>query len=292
VVEIQAADLGKVYVHRALLNREVAAFEECGWSCFPSSTVASFVEYLYQGDYTSPPVVTANSDASESTRAPLPASSQEASGPRVKRGEELLPCYSGSVNANALAGQARSSNSVTPPPTGPLGYEKAFLTHAGLFILARRGKVLPLASMCLTRLKEAMKEARDTAKESVFVENMRTLIQFSYDPCCNGSDGVWEELQKTVCGFLVSQRGWLLEAPGSDLICEEEQFAKDLLAEAINLLIDTDKRRVAAENSSEAIRLAVAITGNRPGRKKKRQALTISISVEKYEELNAYRMVL
>ena len=291
MVEIQAADLGKVYVHRALLNREVAAFEECGWSCFPSSTVASFVEYLYQGDYTSP-VVTTNSDASESTRAPPPVSSREASGPRVKRGEELLPGYSGSVNANALAGQARSSNSVTPPPAGRPGYEKAFLTHAGLFILARRGKVLPLASMCLARLKEAMKEARDTAKESVFVENMRTLIQFSYDPCCNGSDGVWEVLQKTVCGFLVSQRGWLLEAPGSDLICEEEQFAKDLLAEAINLLIDTDKLRVAAENNSEAIRLAAAIPGNRPGRKKKRQALTISISMKKYDELNAYRMVL
>ncbi|PUU76322.1 hypothetical protein B9Z19DRAFT_985329, partial [Tuber borchii] len=249
VVEIQAADLGKVYVHRALLNREVTAFEECGWSYFPSSMVVSFVEYLYQGDYTSPPV-------------------------------ELLPYYSGSDKTNALAGQARSSNSVTPPPVGPLSYEKAFLTHAGLFILARHGKVLPLASMCLTRLKEVMREARDTAKESMFVENMRTLIRFLYDPCCNGSDGVWEELQKAVCGFLVSQRGWLLEAPGSDLICEEEQFAKDLLAEAINLLIDTDKLRVAAENSSEAMRLATAIPGNRSGRKKKRQALIISILVK------------
>ncbi|PUU72409.1 hypothetical protein B9Z19DRAFT_1010185, partial [Tuber borchii] len=253
VVEIQAADLGKVYVHRALLNREVTAFEECGWSYFPSSMVVSFVEYLYQGDYTSPPVVTTNPDSSERTRAPPPVSSRKAS---------------------------RSSNSVTPPPVGPLSYEKAFLTHAGLFILARHGKVLPLASMCLTRLKEVMREARDTAKESMFVENMRTLIRFLYDPCCNGSDGVWEELQKAVCGFLVSQRGWLLEAPGSDLICEEEQFAKDLLAEAINLLIDTDKLRVAAENSSEAMRLATAIPGNRSGRKKKRQALIISILVK------------
>jgi len=137
--------------------------------------------------------------------------------------------------------------------------------------------VLPLASMCLTRLKEAMKEARDTAKESVFVENMRTLIRFSYDPCCNGSDGVWEELQKTVCGFLVAQRGWLLKPPGSDLICEEEQFARDLVAEAINLLIDTDKIRLAAGNSSEALRPATGNTGNRPGRKKKRQVLEIRI---------------
>jgi len=48
---------------------------------------------------------------------------------------------------------------------------------------------------------------------------------------------------------------------------------------------------VAAENSSEAVRLVAAILRNRPGRKKQRQGLTISISVEGYEELNAYRIV-
>ena len=201
-------------------------------------------------------------------------------------------CYCGLINANTLAGQARSSASITPSAAGPLGYEKAFLTHAGLFILSRRGKVLPLASMCITRLNEAMKEARDTAKESVFVENMRSLIRFSYDPCCNGNDGIWGELQKTVCGFLVSQRGWLVKPPGSDLICEEEQFAKDLLAEAISLLIDTDKIRTAAQNGVEALRLEIAIPANRPGRKKKRQALEICILMKKYEEVNAYHVVL
>lgn len=93
MVEIQAADLGKVYVHRALLNSEVAAFGECGWSCFPSSTVASFVEYLYQGDYTCPPAVTTSSDSSESTSAAPPVASWAASGSRMKRCEELSPCY-------------------------------------------------------------------------------------------------------------------------------------------------------------------------------------------------------
>ncbi|PUU73422.1 hypothetical protein B9Z19DRAFT_1163090 [Tuber borchii] len=54
MVVLQAANQKKVYVHKALLNDEVAAFGECGWSCFPSTTVKSFVEYLYQGDYTPP----------------------------------------------------------------------------------------------------------------------------------------------------------------------------------------------------------------------------------------------
>jgi len=135
-----------------------------------------FVEYRYQGDYTSPPVLTTNSDATESTGAPPLVSSRKACGPLVKTGEELLRCYIGSVNVNALAGQARLWNSVTPPTAGSLGYEKTFFTYAGLFILARRGKVLPLASMCLTRLKEAIKEAQDTARESAFVENIGTSI--------------------------------------------------------------------------------------------------------------------
>ena len=52
VVALQAADGGKIYVHKALLNCGVVG--GCKWSCFPNTIVKSFVEYLYQGDYTFP----------------------------------------------------------------------------------------------------------------------------------------------------------------------------------------------------------------------------------------------
>ena len=97
--------------------------------------------------------------------------------------------------------------------------------------------------MCLKRLNEAMKEAQDTTKESIFMKNMCTLIRFTYTPCCNGNDNVWKELQKTVSEFLISKKGWL-EATSSDLVNGEEQLAKDLFATAINLLIITDQRLI------------------------------------------------
>jgi len=88
---------------------------------------------------------------------------------------------------------------------------------------------------------EAMKEAQDTTKESIFMKNMHVLIQFSYNPCCSGNDGVWVELQKTVSGFLASNKGWLLRAPCSDLISGEGQLAKDVLATVTNLLVMADQ---------------------------------------------------
>ena len=86
-----------------------------------------------------------------------------------------------------------------------------------------------------------MKEAQDTTKESIFVENIRTLTRFSYHPCCNCNNDVWKELQKIVSGFLASKKGWLLVAPGSDLIGGEERLAKDVFASVINLLVITDQ---------------------------------------------------
>ena len=109
MVVLQAADQGKVYVHKALLNGGVGAPWECGWSCFPRATVASFVEYLYQGDYISPPAVIILSGASEAWDAPLgtiwcAAHSEvgwDAGSTGQERREENLPCYTiGQVNAN------------------------------------------------------------------------------------------------------------------------------------------------------------------------------------------------
>ena len=54
VVALQAADGGKIYVHKALLNCGVVGVGGCKWSCFTNTIVKSFVEYLYQGDYTLP----------------------------------------------------------------------------------------------------------------------------------------------------------------------------------------------------------------------------------------------
>ena len=115
MVVLEAADEGKVYVHRALLNGEIAAFGKCGWSCFPSATVTSFVEYLYQGDYISPPAVIILSGSSEAWDAPLGSiwsaahseAGWDASSTSQERREENLPCYTiGQVNAN-------------PPPPRP-----------------------------------------------------------------------------------------------------------------------------------------------------------------------------
>jgi len=64
LVELRAAGLEKVYVHQALLNGKAMAIGGCSWSCFSSTTVTSFVEYLYQGDYTPPPVVTTSLSSS------------------------------------------------------------------------------------------------------------------------------------------------------------------------------------------------------------------------------------
>jgi len=86
-----------------------------------------------------------------------------------------------------------------------------------------------------------MKEAQDTTKESIFIENMRSLTRFSYNPCCSGNDGVWMELQKTVSGFLASNKGWLLRAPCSNLISGEGQLAKDVLAVVTNNLAMSDQ---------------------------------------------------
>ena len=113
-----------------------------------------------------------------------------------------------------------------------------------------------------------MVEAQVASEEYLFLENMRALIDYSYNPCCHDSDssggperweesqradsGVWEELQKLVCGYLVSRKGWLLEAPGSSLIDEEEQLTKDLLTIFIKLSINTDKVSMDVERQCEA----------------------------------------
>ncbi|PUU73421.1 hypothetical protein B9Z19DRAFT_1196919 [Tuber borchii] len=60
MVVLQAANQKKVYVHKALLKDE--AVGGCTWSCFPSTTVRSFVEYLYQGDYNPPPTASTHLD--------------------------------------------------------------------------------------------------------------------------------------------------------------------------------------------------------------------------------------
>jgi len=222
MVVLQAANQGKVYVHKALLKVEISG--GCTWSCFPSTTVRSFVEYLYQGDY-NPPLTTRFLDWDSSTDEEGPS-----------------PVY--------------------------YDYEENFLTHAQLFILSRRRNEPSLASLCLERLEEAMVEARDDSGGSLFVRNMRTLIEYSYRPCCHDSgDGVWEELQKAVCRFLVSQKGWLLEVPGSGLIGEEEKLTKDLLTMFINLSIDTDQLRMEAERKCEALKTEIA--ESKPAKKKK-----------------------
>jgi len=209
MVVLQAANQKKVYVHKALLKDEVDG--GCTWSCFPSTTVRSFVEYLYQGDY-NPPLIT-----------------------------------------DTYLGEWDSS---------PVGfshdYEEIFLTHAQLFILSRYRNEPSLANLCLERLGEAMVEAQGDSVESLFVGNMRALIEYSYSPCCDRDDGVWEELQKAVCRFLVSQKGWLLEMPGSGLVGGEEQLTKDLLTMFINLSIDTDKLRMEAERKCETLKTELA----------------------------------
>ena len=120
-----------------------------------------------------------------------------------------------------------------------------------------------------------MAEVQGTTEESLFAETMCGLAQYSYHPCCtDGSNlDVWEELQKVVCGFLVSQKGWLLEMSGSYLIGNQEELAKDLLTAFINLSIDTDKLRMEAERKYEALRKE--ITQSKSAKKRKRQALTI-----------------
>ncbi|KAG0641298.1 hypothetical protein HOY80DRAFT_955384 [Tuber brumale] len=246
VISLQTADSENVYVHRALIDKEVTGVGGCGWSCFPSDTVSNFVEYLYQGDYTTPAAaVVAGSDAPMGSYTLVP------------------------TGILSLEQSFRSPNAITLAARESLDYEKVFLTHAGLFILSRRRNVLPLSTMSLERLEEAMKEAQGKVKESLFVENMRALIQYSYNPCCSGNKGAWEELQKTLSRFLVSKKGWILEEPGSGLIGGEEKLAKDLLAGAINLLIDSDKLLVAAEKQIEDLKLDPKDTGNKLGKKKK-----------------------
>ncbi|PUU73420.1 hypothetical protein B9Z19DRAFT_1163088 [Tuber borchii] len=241
MVVLQAKNQKGVYVHKALIKDEAGG---CTWSCFPSTTVRSFVEYLYQGDYNPPP-----------------------------------------ITSTYLGGWDKSVEDFSDD------YKEIFLTHAQLFILSRYRNELSLANLCLERLEEAIVEAQSDSVESLFVRNMRTLIEYSYSPHCYGlGDGVWEELQKAVCRFLVSQKGWLLEKPGSGLVGEDSQLTKDLLTMFINLSIDTDKLRMEAERKCEALKTELA--QSKSAKKKKRQALTTSISVKKCEELNAYRMVL
>jgi len=74
MVLLQGADQGKVHVHKTLLHGKVAR----GWGCFPSATITSFVEYLYQGDYTPPVALVASSGASESTWTTPPGTSSGA----------------------------------------------------------------------------------------------------------------------------------------------------------------------------------------------------------------------
>jgi len=69
VATLRAANQEKVCVHKALLGDEVTGVGPCKWSCFPRTTVKSFVEYLYQGDYSYPPVTEIIFDVPESTQA-------------------------------------------------------------------------------------------------------------------------------------------------------------------------------------------------------------------------------
>ncbi|PWW76977.1 hypothetical protein C7212DRAFT_278896 [Tuber magnatum] len=240
MVALRAAD-SEVYIHRALVDNVVMGFGECSWPCFSGATITSFVEYLYQGNYTTPAAVAASSDSPKSTCISLPV---------------------------------LASGAIPLPAPESLDYEKVFPAHAGLFILSRHRNVLPLATLCLKRLEEAMKKAQDASKEHVFVENMRALIRYSYNPCCSGNKGAWEELQKVVSEFLVSKKGWLLTAPGTDLIYGEEKLAKDIFAGAINLLLENDKLLMAAERP----KLGVKNTGSKSG--EKRQVSTIRIPVK------------
>ena len=92
MVVIQAVDQ-KVYVHKALLNDEVAAFGECGWSCFPSTTVTNFVEYLYQGDYAPPAALVASSGIPGRWGKIWGGGSCGAGSSDQEGCEEDLPCY-------------------------------------------------------------------------------------------------------------------------------------------------------------------------------------------------------
>ncbi|KAG0130007.1 hypothetical protein HOY82DRAFT_540403 [Tuber indicum] len=235
VIGLQSGDLEKVYVHRSLLDAHRKTFGNCLWWCFPTATIMNFAEYLYQGDYT----------------VPLPATAVQT----AHDGSSGCSSTSDGRHTNAPARKAQPSGSGILSISENLGYERVFLTHAELFILSRERGILPLANMCLGRLGEAMEEAKGTIKESVFSENMRALILYSYYPCCSGNDPVWEELQKTVSGFLASKKGWILEAPGSDLISGQEKLLKDLLTSTIKLVIDADERLAAAEKQVGDLKL-------------------------------------
>ena len=151
--------------------------------------------------------------------------------------------------------------------------------------------MLPLSNLCLKRLGEVLIEAEDTATESIFVKNMRTLIEYSYNPCCDyaGDNDVWKELQKTVWEFSIKQNSWFLGEPGSDLICEDKRLTKDILAGLINLLNDTDNLRIQAEGERLDLKAELA---RKSGLKKKRQALIIQSSLREYAEANTYCVVL
>ncbi|KAG0641299.1 hypothetical protein HOY80DRAFT_1039565 [Tuber brumale] len=225
VIGLQSGDLEKVYVHRSLLDAHRTTFGNCLWWCFPSATIANFVSTF--------------------TRATILLRY-----PPLPRRQPTMEAVVAAVRATRDPAGAGIL-----PISETLDYESVFLAHAKLFILSRERGVLPLANMCLRRLGEAMKEAQDTIKEPVFLENMRALILYSYYPCCPGNDPVWEELQKTVSGFLASRKGWVLEAPGSDLISGQEKLVKDLLVRTIKLIIDADERLAAAEKQVGDLRL-------------------------------------
>ena len=80
-------------MNRAVLNSEFIAFGKYARSYFPSITVASFVEFGYQSNYTRPPVVTSSSDSSQSTSTTSPVVSWAASGSSIKRYKELSQKY-------------------------------------------------------------------------------------------------------------------------------------------------------------------------------------------------------
>ncbi|RPA97018.1 hypothetical protein L873DRAFT_1166119 [Choiromyces venosus 120613-1] len=227
VTAIQASNSEKFYVHQGLIDGGwVGGAMGCTWSCFSGDIVKSFVEYLYQGDYTTP----------EPTR---------------KLTRVLVTPNTPDTSDCDLLDWPDGSDTAPPSSTTPLlaskalDYEKVFLAHARLFILSRRRKALAISNMCLERLEDAMKEAKETILESIFVENMRALIRYTYNPCCPSTNSTWDELQKCVSGFLVAQKGWMLEVPASQLIDGEDKLAKDLLAGAIKLLVEVEEKMEA-----------------------------------------------
>ncbi|RPA97015.1 hypothetical protein L873DRAFT_1791295 [Choiromyces venosus 120613-1] len=220
MIALQGTDSVKVYVHEGLWNAIYKDVENCWWSSLPSGTIKRFVEFLYQGDYTTPP--------------PGPLS--------------VITMYGQGNDSGAKEKQKEITQ--FPAPTKFKGYEGVLLSHAELFIIGHSQDIDILRDTSFLKLNRDLEEAEAKLPKPIFLENIVELFRYSYSQNFMSNSPAWGDLQEHLSKMWVEKIELLHEIPISSLFIGEGKLMKDLMSATTKSLVEMKKKQQAAEPES------------------------------------------